>query len=77
MGEVIGVARRSGPANVCSQMISFVTATRMIVPSGGRVFVVAREKGNVLKDQEGLDTSRYLGKMMVKTIVATKSLRKS
>ena len=77
VGGVIGVARRSGLANVCSQMISFVTATRMIVPSGGRVFVVAREKGEVLKDQEGLDTARYLGKMMVKTIVATESLRKS
>jgi len=77
VGGVIGVARRSGLANVCSQMMNFVTATRMIVPSGGRVFVVAREKGDVLKDQEGLDTARYLGKMMVKTIVATESLRKN
>jgi multimeric flavodoxin WrbA len=77
VGGVIGVARRSGLASVCSQMISFVTATRMIVPSGGRVFVVARDKGDVLKDQEGLDTARHLGRMMVKTIVATESLRKS
>jgi multimeric flavodoxin WrbA len=77
VGGVIGVARRSGLASVCSQMISFVTATRMIVPSGGRVFVVARDKGDVLRDQEGLDTARHLGKMMVKTIVATESLRKS
>jgi multimeric flavodoxin WrbA len=77
VGGVIGVARRSGLADVCSQMMNFVTATRMMVPTGGRVFVVARDKGDVLKDQEGLDTTRYLGKMMVKTIVATERLRKS
>jgi len=77
VGGVIGVARRSGLINVCSGMMNFVMATRMIVPSGGRVFVVAREKGEVLKDQEGLDAARNLGKSMVKTIVATESLRKS
>ncbi len=76
VGGVIGVARRSGVTNVCSQMMNFVTATGMIVSSGGRVFVVAREKGDVLKDQEGLDTARNLGKMMVKIIVATEGLRK-
>lgn len=77
VGGVIGVARRSGHVNVCDQMIGFVTATRMIVPSGGRTFAVAREKGDVMKDQEGLERARYLGKMIVKTIEATKSLRKN
>jgi len=77
VGGVIAVARRSGLANVCSQMMNFVIATRMIVPSGGRVFVVAREKGDVLRDQEGLEAARYLGKMMIKTMVATESVRKS
>jgi len=42
--RVVGVARRSGLANTCSQMLMWVTAMRMIVPSGGRVFVVARTK---------------------------------
>ena len=74
---VIGVSRGSGLENVCNQMINFVTATRMIVPSGGRVFALAREKGEVLKDQEALDSARYLGKMMVKTMEATESVRKS
>jgi len=77
VGAVIGVARRSGLENVCSQLMNFVTATRMIVPSGGRVVGLAREKGEVLKDQEALDSARYLGKMMVKTIEATEGVRES
>jgi len=77
IGGVIGIARRSGLENVCSQLMNFVTATRMIVPSGGRVFGLAREKGEILKDQEALDSARYLGKMMAKTIEATEGVRKS
>jgi multimeric flavodoxin WrbA len=77
VGGVIGIARRSGLENVCSQLMNFVTATRMIVPSGGRVFGLAREKGEILKDQEALDSARYLGKMMAKTIEATEGVRKS
>lgn len=74
VGAAIAVARRSGLASTWSQMNMFLTATRMIVPSGGRVFAVGRGKGEVAKDKEGVETARYLGKMMVKTIVATKSL---
>jgi multimeric flavodoxin WrbA len=77
VGGVIGIARRSGLENVCSQLMNFVTATRMIVPSGGRVFGLAREKGEILKDQEALDSARYLGKMVAKTIEATEGVRKS
>jgi multimeric flavodoxin WrbA len=76
VGGVVGVARRSGLANTCSQMLMWVTATRMIVPSGGRVFVVARDKGEVMKDQEGIDAAQYLGRTMVETIRATEGLRK-
>jgi multimeric flavodoxin WrbA len=70
VGGVIAVARRSGVANTCSQMITFLTAVGMIIPSGGRVFAIGREKGEVLKDQEGIDTARHLGKMMAQTAVA-------
>jgi hypothetical protein len=49
----------------------------MIIPSGGRVFAIGREKGEVAKDQEGMDSARHLGKMMVKTITVADSLRKS
>ena len=77
VGGAVAVARRTGLTNVCSQMIGFVTAMRMIVPSGGRVFAMAREKGEVVKDREGLDAARYLGKLVAKTLVATESLRES
>lgn len=58
-------------------MLIFLTAVRMIIPSGGRVFAVGREKGEVAEDKEGVDTARYLGRTMVKTIAATESLRKN
>lgn len=77
VGGVVGVARRSGLANTCSQMLMWVTAMRMIVPSGGRVFVVAREKGEAMKDEEGIDAAQYLGRMVVETIRATEGLRKA
>ncbi|MGQ9781334.1 MAG: flavodoxin family protein [Nitrososphaeria archaeon] len=76
VGGVIAVARRSGAIRTCDQMIMFITAVRMIIPSGGRAFAIGREKGEVAKDAEGVESARYLGKMMVKTIAATESLRK-
>ena len=77
VGGVIAVARRSGVSSTCSQMITFMTAVGMIIPSGGRVFAIGREKGEVAKDQEGIDSARHLGKMMVKTIAVADNLRKS
>jgi multimeric flavodoxin WrbA len=68
VGGAIGVARRSGVSSTCNQMITFMTAVGMIIPSGGRVFAIGRDKGEVAKDQEGMDSARHLGKMMVKTI---------
>jgi multimeric flavodoxin WrbA len=60
VGGVIAVARRSGMMRTCDQMLTFVTAVRMIVPSGGRAFAIGREKGEVVKDLEGLEGARYL-----------------
>ncbi len=77
VGGVIAVARRSGAVRTCDQMIMFVTAVRMIIPSGGRAFAIGNKKGEVAKDKEGVEGARYMGKMMVKTIAATDSLRKS
>ena len=76
VGGVIAVARRSGVMRTCDQMITFITAVRMIVPSGGRVFAIGNKKGEVAKDAEGVEGARYLGKMMAKTIVVTHKLRK-
>jgi len=74
VGAAITVARRSGLVSTWNQMNMFLTAARMIIPSGGRVFAVGRGKGEVAKDKEGVDAARYLGKMMAKTIVAINSL---
>jgi len=68
VGGVIGVARRSGVSSTCTQMIIFLTALGIIIPSGGRVYAIGRDKGEVTKDKEGMDTARHLGKMMVRTL---------
>jgi multimeric flavodoxin WrbA len=73
VGAAIAVARRTGLATTWSQMSMFLTACRMIISSGGRVFAVGRLKGEVTDDTEGVETARHLGKMMVKTIIATKA----
>jgi multimeric flavodoxin WrbA len=74
VGAAIAVARRSGLASTWSQMSMFLTACRMIISSGGRVFAVGRVKGEVTNDTEGVETARHLGRMMVKTIIATKQM---
>lgn len=71
VGGVIAVARRSGLANTCNQMLTFMTAVRMTIPGGGRAFAIAREKGEVAHDKEGMESARYLGKMMVKVVAMT------
>jgi hypothetical protein len=50
-------------------MLTFMTAVGMTIPSGGRVFAIGREKGEVANDQEGMDTAKHQGKMMARTIV--------
>jgi multimeric flavodoxin WrbA len=77
VGGVIAVARRSGVSNTCNQMITFLTAVGMTIPSGGRAFAIGREKGEVSKDHEGIDSARHLGKMVVQTKVALDNSRKS
>ncbi len=77
VGGVIAVARRSGVSSTCNQMFTFMTAVGMVIPNGGRVFAIAREKGEVTKDQEGMDSARHLGKMMAQTIAAVDNLKKS
>jgi multimeric flavodoxin WrbA len=68
VGAVIAVARRSGVSSTCNQMMTFLTAVGAEIPSGGRVFAIAREKGEVLNDQEGIQTARQLGVSIVKAL---------
>ena len=75
VGGVIAVARRSGVSSTCNQMLTFLTAVRMMIPSGGRAFAIARQKGEVTSDKEGIESARHLGKMMVKTVLAMTNTR--
>ncbi len=77
VGGVIAVARRSGVSNTCNQMITFMTAVGITIPSGGRAFAIGRERGEVTKDQEGIDSARHLGKMIVRTKAALENSRKN
>ena len=67
-GGVIAVARRSGVSGTCNQMMTFLTAAGFAIPSGGRVFAIGREKGDVLNDKEGVETAKNLGFMIVKAL---------
>jgi multimeric flavodoxin WrbA len=68
VGGVIAVARRSGVSSTCNQMLSFMTAVRMTIPGGGRAFAIAREKGEVMRDREGVESARYMGKMLARAV---------
>jgi multimeric flavodoxin WrbA len=81
---VIVVARRAGAANVFSQFTSFFSVQRMIssaaaipqgnegaiLPSerGGGAIVVAGDKGDALKDTQGMAECRALGAAVALTI---------
>ena len=74
IGGAIAVARRSGLSNTSSQLLLFLTATRMIVASPV-ARALASENGDVLKDQEGIEGARELGNSIVQIAKATASLR--
>ncbi len=63
VGAPIAVARRAGQCFTFSQLLFFYLHQGMIVP-GSTYWNIAfgREKGEVLKDKEGLETMRNLGK---------------
>ena len=68
VGGAIAVARRSGVSSTCNQMITFLTAIGVAIPSGGRAYAIARDKGEVLNDKEGIETARQLGNAIVKAL---------
>ena len=57
-----------GQVSTCNQMMTFLTAAGFAIPSGGRVFAIGREKGEVLNDKEGVETAKNLGFMIVKAL---------
>jgi multimeric flavodoxin WrbA len=69
VGGVVAVARRSGVSGTCNQMLTLLTALGVVIPSGGRVYAVARNKGEVVNDKEGMDGARFLGKSLVASLL--------
>lgn len=76
VGASAVVGRRTGMLNASLEILTFLTASRMIVPSGGRLVAVGREKGDVLKDNEGMESARDLGARIVELAEATSGFRK-
>ncbi len=68
VGGVVAVARRSGVSSVCSQLLVFYTAVGVVVPSSGRVYAIARDKGEVLNDKEGMEAARLLANSLVNAL---------
>jgi len=74
VGGAIVVARRSGLTNALSQILLFFTASRMNIVAPV-VTALASAKGDAIKDTEGIENARELGKSMVQIAKATASLR--
>jgi len=66
VGAPIVVARRAGQNFTFAQLIFFFFLTGMVIP-GTTYWSIAfgREKGEVLQDEEGVETIRNLGKRIV------------
>jgi multimeric flavodoxin WrbA len=64
-GKVAGamsVARRTGLANVWTQQLLFILSQKMIVPGiKSYANAVAQDKGDVVYDKEGMESSWALG----------------
>ena len=74
IGGAVAVARRSGLTNALSQILLFLASARMTTVAPA-VMTLAREKGDAIKDTEGIEQARELGKSMVQIAKATASLR--
>ncbi len=74
IGGAVAVARRSGLTNALSQILLFFNGARMTAAAPG-VRVLAREKGEAIKDTEGLEHAKELGKSIAQMAKATASLR--
>ena len=62
VGLALVVMRRSGAFHALDTMLHFLLGTEMIVP--GRGIAVGRDKGDVDKDEEGVQLVRGLGQRM-------------
>lgn len=65
----ISVARRTGLANVWTQQLLFILSQKMIVPGiKSYANAIGQEKGDVLNDKEGMESSWELGVAVTKLV---------
>lgn len=74
VGGAVAVAGRSGLTDALSQILLFLTASRMVIASPV-VMSLASAKGDAIGDTRGIEDSRELGKSIVQIAKATVSLR--
>lgn len=68
VGGPIVVARRAGQNFTLAQLLYFFFITGMIIPGSTYwTMAIGREKGEVLKDEEGIRTARNFGKKVAWT----------
>lgn len=75
IGAAAVVGRRTGMLNTSLQILTFLTSARMIVPNGGRLVAVGRDKGDVLNDAEGMENAKHLGSTIVQLAQTTSDLK--
>jgi multimeric flavodoxin WrbA len=63
VGASLAAFRRSGGTHTIESMNHFFLSNEIII--AGRATTVAREKGEVAKDEEGVDWAKLLGRKMV------------
>lgn len=75
IGGAVAVARRSGLTATLDQLIDFLLSMKMILPGSARVRGIGNRRGEVRKDEEGMQEARMLGADIVTLAKLTKSLR--
>ena len=76
VGGAIVVAKRAGLSYAYDQILMFFSGMRMITANPA-VGALASAKGEVLKDTEGVEAAKELGRSMVQIAKATAPLREN
>ena len=76
VGAAVIAVRRAGAINAFDSINNFFLINEMIIPGSSYWNVaIGREKGDVLKDEEGIKTMRVLGENMAWLLKKTKDKR--
>jgi len=78
VGAAVIAVRRAGAINAFDSINNFFLINEMIIPGSSYWNVaIGREKGDVLKDEEGIKTMRVLGENMAWLLKKTKDKRQN